>query len=430
VEKDITLMQSRLNNEIKAKVFYSILIFTGIITLFFLFFNFFSHNLKEDFRLFISFINRMAYSGEKMDIKPIKFFELYQVAEYANKMLSDRQETEKALLESEINYRTLLNNIHGMVYRASYDWSVSIVSGSEELCGYTAQEINDKEENWLDIIYPEDIEIVFEEGSQLVKKQQNLVQRYRIITKEGRVRWIEDLKTSLFSAEGEFKWIDGIVFDITERKQIEGQVVKSLNEKEVLLREIHHRVKNNLNIVVSLLDLQKNQFSDAALNKAINDSKSRVMAMSLIHELLYSTENLAEIDLKKYIKTLGSNLIHIMETETYQIQLTVEVEDVRLKLDQAIPCGLILNELLTNSLKYAFEEDSGKILISARYITPAELELVLHDNGVGFSGNIISSESSSMGLEIVSLLVTDQLEGTMEMKNDNGARFLIRFPVK
>jgi len=148
--------------------------------------------------------------------------------------ISQKKRIEGKLRESERKHKTLIKNIPGMVYRAYSDWSAEVISGSEKVCGYTNEQLNSKEDNWLSIIHPDDKEDVFEQGAALTKRPRNAIQTYRIITKEGIIRWIEDRKTSLFSEEDKFKGIDGVVFDITDRKKVE----EALQESEMTARAL------------------------------------------------------------------------------------------------------------------------------------------------------------------------------------------------
>lgn len=149
--------------------------------------------------------------------------------------ITDRKAIEQKLRESELKHKTLVKNIPGMVYRAYSDWSAEVICGSRRICGYTNEELNSKEDNWLSIIHPDDKEDVFKKGMELIKSQKDNVQIYRIITRDGDIRWVEDRKTSLFSKNGKFKGIDGIVFDITDRKNAEEALIK---EKEKLQEAI------------------------------------------------------------------------------------------------------------------------------------------------------------------------------------------------
>jgi len=152
--------------------------------------------------------------------------------------ITDRKLVEKVLQESEIKHKALVNNIPGMVYRAYPDWSAEVISGSEIICGFTEKELNSKEKNWLSIIYHDDIESVLKNGSELTQVQKDIVQRYRIKTKGGDIRWVEDRKTSVFSEKGEFIGIDGIVFDITDLKRVEEEREELINELQEALKEI------------------------------------------------------------------------------------------------------------------------------------------------------------------------------------------------
>jgi len=145
-----------------------------------------------------------------------------------------RELAEKALIESEIKHKTLVNNIPGMIYRAYTDWSAEVISGCEKISGYTTDELNSKDKNWLSIIHPDDLERVFNEGSVLSTRQKDLTQTYRIKIKNGEFRWVEDRKTSLFTEEGEFIGIDGVVFDITDRIKSE----KALRESEKKYKDL------------------------------------------------------------------------------------------------------------------------------------------------------------------------------------------------
>ncbi len=152
--------------------------------------------------------------------------------------ITERKRVEQALRESEIKHKTLVNNIPGMVYRAYSDWSEEVISGSEDICDYNAEELNSKEENWLSIIHNDDKERVFKEGLELAQTHKDIVQIYRIMTKGGDIRWVEDRKTSLFSEEGEFIGIDGIVFDITDRKHAGEALLLERNKLQDALSEI------------------------------------------------------------------------------------------------------------------------------------------------------------------------------------------------
>ncbi|NEQ18470.1 MAG: hypothetical protein F6K44_34385 [Moorea sp. SIO3E2] len=216
--------------------------------------------------------------------------------------------------------------------------------------------------------------------------------------------------------------------DITERKQAENQVRASLTEKEVLLKEIHHRVKNNLQIISSLLRLQSRKVEDPQALSLFKDSQHRVQSMALIHQQLYQSPNLAQINFGKYIQTLTNNLFRSYGINPQTIALNIEVTTAPLTIDVAIPCGLIINELVSNSLKYAFPENQeGKMEISLSSDQQGQLILKVSDNGIGLPDNLDFQSTKSLGLSIVRNL-TAQLGGNIILDCSQGTRLEIKFP--
>ena len=201
----------------------------------------------------------------------------------------------------------------------------------------------------------------------------------------------------------------------------------SLGEKVVLLKEVHHRVKNNLQIIASLLSLQANQIRDDETLALFTNSENRVRAMAAIHERLYLSDDLAKIDFAGYIRSLVENLFGSYSIDTQDILLITDIADVSLSLDQAIPCGLMLNELVSNSLKYAFPNGRcGELhIILARFDGGYRLEV--RDDGVGFPEHVDFRRTESLGLQLITSL-TQQLHGQIEMINHHGTTFRIEFP--
>lgn len=221
--------------------------------------------------------------------------------------------------------------------------------------------------------------------------------------------------------------------EITERKEAEKVIKASLLEKEILLSEIHHRVKNNLQIVSSLLYLQSRNIKDEYLLAQFLESQNRIRSMALIHEKLYQSKSLANINFADYIQTLSVNLFHTYNTGSKDIDLITDIDDATLSIEQAICCGLIVNELVSNSLKYAFRiKKSGKIIISLKKMPSPIIYKTDHyifsvrDNGDGIAENITFQNSPSLGLQLVQNL-TNQLNGTVQMIRDGGTIFNIIF---
>jgi two-component sensor histidine kinase len=213
-----------------------------------------------------------------------------------------------------------------------------------------------------------------------------------------------------------------------EKTRLYSQVQTSLKEKEILLKEIHHRVKNNLQVISSLLSLQSAQIKEPLTAQLFRDSQNRVRSMALIHEKLYQSRDLARIDFKGYIDSLSSYLTRSFAVEARGIQFHIEVDDISLEIDQAIPCGLIITELISNSLKYAFpNKRQGEVWIRFNMDANRLLHLNVGDDGVGIPETIDFQNTTSLGLQLVNSLVM-QLEGTVELVRRGGTEFQITFP--
>ncbi len=231
--------------------------------------------------------------------------------------------------------------------------------------------------------------------------------------------------TPLLNPDGTIYELE-IFRDITERKKAQKQIEASLKEKEILLREIHHRVKNNLQIISSLLELQSTSIKEQKYLEMFRDSQDRINSIALIHEKLYMSKDLAEIDFKEYIKDLSTKLYHTYKGKGGRIKLTLNIDNISLGIDQAMPCGLIINELITNSFRHAFPQDRvGEIKISLR-IDEKMVELVAGDNGIGIPDYIDFRNTESLGLHLVMLLI-DQLHGMIELDRSGGTEFKIIF---
>ncbi len=219
--------------------------------------------------------------------------------------------------------------------------------------------------------------------------------------------------------------------EVQERKSAEGKLLASVKEKEVLLREIHHRVKNNMQIIQSLLSLQMGKFKDEKLKGVLQDSNNRIKSMALIHETLYQSEDLAKLNIKEYVKHITTFLCKIYVNPDQPIDIQLEVEDLKLDLDKSIASGLIINELLTNALKYAFPHSkSDRVHILFKQDEMKQAVLIVSDNGKGLSHNINIDAVETLGLKIVQMLAQDQLDGTFEIEQgDESLTFCIGFPL-
>lgn len=219
--------------------------------------------------------------------------------------------------------------------------------------------------------------------------------------------------------------VDG-VWRILSKKKSDEEIRRSLHEKEVLLKEVHHRVKNNLQIVSSLLHLQEKHIRDESDLAVFRDSKDRIKSMALIHEALYQSGNLARIDFDLYARKLVENLFRTYLQSHYSIRMNISAENVTLPVDVAIPCGLIINELVSNSLKYAFPSGGDGVVsvLVAKKSNVFQVEVI--DTGVGLPEGFLFENQETLGVSLVKNLVM-QLRGTITVKNDPGAHFVITF---
>ncbi|HAG81320.1 MAG TPA: hypothetical protein DCL61_09125, partial [Cyanobacteria bacterium UBA12227] len=251
---------------------------------------------------------------------------------------------------------------------------------------------------------------------------------FRIVRPDGSIRWMESKGQVVYTEEDEPVRMTGINLDITERKQAEMQIQASLREKEVLLQEIHHRVKNNLQVISSLLDLQSQYIEERSTLDLFRESQNRVKSMALVHEKLYQSQDFASINFIEYIENLTSYLFQVYAVVAGTIALELNIDKVNLTIDTAIPCGLIISELVSNALKYAFPSGrQGTIQVALRAESGDYYTIVVKDNGIGLPTNLNLKTSKSLGLQLVNVL-TEQLEGTLELDCSSGTEFTIRFP--
>ncbi|MGO9200234.1 MAG: histidine kinase dimerization/phosphoacceptor domain -containing protein [Limisphaerales bacterium] len=250
---------------------------------------------------------------------------------------------------------------------------------------------------------------------------------YRAVWQDESVRHIASRGQLARDPAGQPERIDGLVWDITKPKRAEERIQASLREKEVLLKEIHHRVKNNLQVISSLVDLQADVLGDAALRGVFADLRDRVRSMALVHEKLYQSESLARVDFAEYARSLLSYLWRAHAGSEAGIRLKLNLQPVSLSVETAVPCGLILNELAANAIKHAFRGRSdGEVTVTLHASPEGRVRLCVSDNGAGLPSGLDWRQSPSMGLGLVRMLA-GQLNGTLEAGLGGGTRFEIAF---
>ena len=342
--------------------------------------------------------------------------------------ISDRKFAEARLQQSQEQLHRALEAAR----MGFWEWNIQTDTSScsrnlEQLYGMAPNIYDATYESFLKLVHPEDRDYVQQAVQDCIAIGNDYNVEFRILRSDGSIRWMEGKGQLFYDEMGKPLRMTGIDLDISERKQAETEIKASLREKEVLLQEIHHRVKNNLQVISSLLDLQSQRFTDQVALEVFQESQNRIKLMALVHETLYKYKDFVKLNFSEFVKTLTDYLCRAYQKEASQIILELKLEQVRLKLDKAIPCGLIISELISNSLKYAFPNQAqGKISLSLTYDEHNYINLIIQDNGVGFPVNWESGRCKSLGMQLVNIL-TNQLEGTLEINHRIGSEFKIRF---
>ncbi len=327
---------------------------------------------------------------------------------------------EEALLTSEEKYRSVVENSPIVIYNADLSERITYMNNSGG--ARALKDIIGK--SLYDFVKPE---------------YHNIVRRSHRNVFENKA--IDSYETETVDINGDKLWFQTQIcpmimnnkvvgltlfsLNITSRKHAEEKIIQSLKEKEILLKEVHHRVKNNLQIISSILNLQTSKTSDSKTLEIIHDSQLRIKSMSIIHELLYRTNDFSKINFSVYIREILSNLLS-SSSKSKNIEMVYDVETIYLDLDLSIPCGLIINELVTNSFKYAFNDTKkGKLTINLNK-EEGKVKLRIADNGKGMPAKINYRDTQSLGMQLV-MTLTQQIDGKIELDNKNGAAYTITF---
>lgn len=341
--------------------------------------------------------------------------------------ITGKKLADMALKQSEEKYKTIAENVDVGIYRTTSGSNGRFIEANPSLLkifGYEdKQEFLNMEVSKL--YYDPEARDRFQtkmlrEG--FVKNEELLLKK-----KDGTPFLGSVCAVTVRNDKGKIIYFDGIVEDITERKQAEEKTKASLQEKEVLLREIHHRVKNNLQIISSLLNLQSRHVEDEPALDMFQESRNRVRSMALVHEKLYRSDDLAKVDFCEYIRSLSRHLFMSYGINSTAIDLDIDVRNVFLDINTSIPCGLIINELISNSLKHAFGERArGKIRVVLQPENNDKFKMIVSDDGKGLPKNLDVSRTDSLGLQLVTMLV-EQLQGTMHIERNHGTSFEVVF---
>ena len=335
---------------------------------------------------------------------------------------------EKRIHEAQERYRNLFDSANDAIILTDHDNNViSWNKSAERIFGWTEKEILGKK--FLPMSFDQKLQ---HDSEQIIRNaiSGETVTGIETILKRKDEKEIDVSMTlsPLCDTDRKVIGLSGIFRDITEKKQAQEQIENSLKEKEVMLREIHHRVKNNMQIISSLLRLQSGYIKEKKYIDMYKDSQNRIATMSLIHEKLYQSKDLSRIDLGGYIKELVNGLFISYDMNPGKIRVKIDVENVSMGINSAIPCGLIINELISNSLKYAFPDGrEGEIRISLLSTGNNNFELIAGDNGVGLPVDMELKKTESWGMRMVAILIENQLHGEFTINRERGTEYNIKF---
>jgi PAS domain S-box-containing protein len=356
----------------------------------------------------------------------VEISELNQRIAELEKSNIEGEKAKKEIQKSYEFYLTLFEEFPALIWRANVDAECDYFNKNWlAFTGKTmAQEVGD---GWTKGVHPEDFDYCLDIYLTAFKARKSFSMEYRLLHNSGEYRWILDLGMPFYDLNNDFAGYIGSCYDISEQKKLVKQLERSLDEKEILLKEIHHRVKNNLMMISSLLNLQSGYIKDKASKDIFKESQNRARSMALIHERLYNSSDLKKIDFSEYITLLATKLLHSYVADPSLIKLKINVENIFLDINTAIPLGLIVNELITNSLKHAFPNGRKGEINVVLHKKDEEYEFTVEDNGIGFPKDIDYQNTESLGLQIVTNL-TGQIDGKIEKLDANpGTEFKINF---
>jgi PAS domain S-box-containing protein len=331
---------------------------------------------------------------------------------------------------SELRYRNLVEQIPAVVFTAALDgglYDIYVSPQIEGLLGYSQAQWVADPVLWYERLHPDDRHKLDEEFARGCVTGGPFRADCRFLTRDDKVVWVHGEARLIKDARGAPLLLQGVAFDITETKRAEEIARASLSEKETLLKEIHHRVKNNLQVTSSLLKLQAERIEDESARRALQEGRGRIRSMALVHELLYRSRDLANVDLGEYTEDLTRQLLRAHAVDPSRVRVENQLVPVPLPIDVAVPCGLILNELVSNALKHAFPEGRrGVIRIELRRGDEAD-ELVVRDDGIGFPAGADFRSEATLGLRLVQTLA-DQIDGKLSASSNGGTEIRLQIP--
>ena len=375
-------------------------------------------NRKKDGTFFISFLSASVLKNEKGEIVG---------AMGVSRDITAIKKAEEELRLSEERHRAIYDQAYIGIARIAKMGRFLLVN--ERLCDmldYSSEELYKK--TFYELGLPEEVEEGLVDWDQLLSGRiKNFSREQTYVRKDGELLSANVTVSLVRDSNDNPNYFVAVFEDITERKEYERQLEESIKEKEVLLKEVHHRVKNNMQVISSILNLQSSYISDENALAILRESQDRIKSMSFVHESLYQSKTLSEVNFAEYIQNITRNLYHSYGRPEGGIELEFELENLYLNLDTSIPCGLIINEIVSNSLKYAFQgRERGKIKIEFSKLSDGRLKLIVSDDGIGLAEDFDIENAESLGLQLVTTLIT-QVSGELEIDVSSGTKFNIVF---
>ncbi len=338
----------------------------------------------------------------------------------------DREQRESYLKKSEDKWRSLVESSPNIIFTLDKHFNITYIN--YVLSGLKLKDLIGS--NYLNYIQNEDLPNVIKYLEECLQK--GIVREFEIrgsVKGELTAWYLVRIAPIRNNHSGDIESIMATASEITERKQMEAEVKESLEEKEILLKEIHHRVKNNLQIISSLLSLQSNQLGDEKLTRIFQTNITRIKSIAILHDMLNISTDPARISFKEYLKLITNYLLTIHGKNNQNVKILLEVEDTTITINQAIYFGLIVNELVSNSLQYAFPENKdGEIMVQAQLNAENKILLDISDNGIGISPEIELTNVKTLGLKLVQILAK-QMQGTVSLEKKSGLVFHFFLPI-
>jgi PAS domain S-box-containing protein len=335
------------------------------------------------------------------------------------KNISDKHKIQKAYFENLFQ-----QSPDAIAILDNNDRIISVNNAFTELFGYTPEECKGNPIN--NLVVPDNLKKEGLEATMIVAGGQNISLDTVRKTKSGKLIHVSIIGKPILMENNQLA-VYGIYRDITDRRTTEEKIKKELKEKELLLKEIHHRVKNNMQIISSLLNMQIRDIQNEKDKEIFRESQTRIKSMALIHERLYKSDDLTHISFEGYVRKVISNLLSSYKTSDRHVHFSLDIQDVDISINSAIPLGLIVNEIISNSLKHAFKKTEKPEIIIQLQKKDESFELLIRDNGSGFTEESYEKAGKrSMGLQLIETL-TLQLHGSMDIQSHNGLTYMIRW---